>query len=100
MKSVTATAAQVTWKPVNISYVHGSVQGYKISYRAVSDLTWSIVTCGSSCTSIVVDHLESMTTYRFRIQSFTHKGNGIAGDAAYLQMPALGMYNDIWVQKG
>ena len=83
-------SAQVAWKPINISQQHGAIVGYKVSYRTTSNLTWIVLSCGKDCKSMVVEHLEPLTTYRFRVLALNDKGPGIASDAVELQMPALG----------
>ncbi|KXJ28035.1 Protein sidekick-2 [Exaiptasia diaphana] len=85
IKAVTATVAQLSWQPTN--QYPDSFQGYIISYRPLSVFTWLTATCGTGCTSIVVDKLLSNTTYRFRVQILTDKARGIAGDAVLLVMP-------------
>lgn len=92
-KAVTATVAQLSWQA--IKQHPDSFQGYIINYRPLNVFTWLTGTCGKDCTSMIVDNLQSNTTYRFRVQAFTDKGRGIAGDAILLVMPPSGNYNII-----
>lgn len=90
---MTATSVQVSWESINSMY--RDIQGYLTSYRPENIYTWSAATCGSSCTSIIVENVQPNVTYRFRVQAFTVKGYGVAGTLVHLNIPPLGKFLNI-----
>ena len=80
---VTLTTIPVTWQPIDSSYIHGILLGYKIRYQAVAigeepveDQPIREEIVSSSTFFLVLKNLEIFTLYRIDVLGYTIMGNG------------------------
>ena len=78
--NLTSTSIVIRWSPISRRYVHGVLQGYKVSYvtaDASSNRSWSEAVVNQSATSAVIANLRKFTVYMVSVEGFTSKGSGI-----------------------
>lgn len=80
---VTLTTIPVTWQPIDSSYIHGILLGYKIRYQAVAigeepveDQPIREEIVNASTSFLVLKNLEIFTLYRIDVLGYTIMGNG------------------------
>ena len=78
------TSLSIQWKKVPDNETNGHLTGYVVSYQAVKVGGVKVIdevvmkrTVGSGTFSLVLNDLQSFTTYEFRVTGLTRRGEGV-----------------------
>lgn len=76
--NTSSTSLHVTWGEVPKGFVHGTLQGYRVSYKRTGDKSDSYAnsTTGPNERELHITGLEKFTAYSMKVLAFTRKGDG------------------------
>ena len=65
------------WVPIERDYIHGILEGYRLSYEDISyNSTKKVTTVNKFTTEIELNGLKKFTEYKIRVAAYTSRGRG------------------------
>ena len=91
--SISQTAIQLLWAPVNKDKANGFVIGYNVSLKEADGIQPTRhITFDSSNLQAVIGWLKPFTAYKLKVRAFTIKGNGPPSDFITVKTEEEGGY--------
>uniref|UniRef100_T1JE43 Down syndrome cell adhesion molecule-like protein Dscam2 n=1 Tax=Strigamia maritima TaxID=126957 RepID=T1JE43_STRMM len=82
---LSSQSIHLTWQPPPLASIHGMLQGFKVTYKPVTDkknLVPEVKTLNTS-TKLTLQNLEKYTNYSVQISAMTGKGDGVKSEPLF-----------------